>query len=322
VSRTLVTGATGFVGSHVAEAYREAGHEVRCTVRASSDLRWIRDLDVQRVEADLRDPGRLREALEGVDRVVHVAGVTAASRPSLYREVNVEGTRRLAEAAAAAGVGRFVFVSSLAARGPDGARGPVSAYGRSKREAEEALARAGRGPAGDPRELETVVLRPAGVYGPRDTDLLTLFRAADAGWLPTPTGASPLQPVYARDVAEAALLAGEGEAPGFGPWPLAEERRYRWKEVAAGMAEALDRPVRTVPVPGWLLVAAGAVVERVSGALGRTPELDRRRAKDLATHAWTCDPRVSEEALGWRPAVPLAAGLRRTARWYREAGWL
>lgn len=322
MSRTLVTGATGFVGSHVAEAYREGGHELRCTVRASSDIRWLRDLDVERVEADLRDPGRLQEALEGVERVVHVAGVTAAARPSLYREVNVEGTRRLAEAAASAGVRRFVFVSSLAARGPDDADGPVSAYGRSKREAEQALARAGRGPDGAARAMEAVVLRPAGVYGPRDTDLLTLFRAADTGWLPVPTGASPLQPVYARDVAEAALLAGEGETPGFGPWPLAEENWYRWQEVADGMSEALGRPVRTVPVPGWVLVAAGAAAEAVSGALGRTPELDRRRAKDLATHAWTCDPRASEEALGWRPAVPLAAGLRRTARWYRERGWL
>ncbi len=314
----LLTGATGFVGSHVAEALSGLEAGLRCTVRASSDRRWIRHLPVEAVRADLRDPDALEAALEGVAAVVHVAGVTRAPSSETYRRVNVEGTERLARAAARRGVDRFVFVSSLAARGPDGAGGPVSAYGRSKRSAEERLSAAD----GDAVPTETVVLRPGGVYGPRDTDLLPLFRMARRGWLPVPTGARRLQPVYAADVASAVEAAATGAAPGFGPWPVVERASHPWAEVAAGLERALGRPVRTFPVPSSLLVAAGAVSEAAGRLTGTAPRLDRRRARDLARHGWTADPGPTVEALGWRPEVALPEGLDRTAAWYREEGWL
>lgn len=314
--RTLVTGATGFVGSHVTEALLEAGHDTACTVRASSDLRWIEGLDVSTVPGDLRRPGELDAALEGVGTVVHAAGATAAGRADLYREVNVLGTERLARRAAARGVERFVFVSSLAARGPDGAPGPASPYGRSKREAEDRLDEIAGG-----SEMEAVVLRPAGVYGPRDTDVLLLFWFAARGWLPAPPGGGPLQPVYARDVAHAVVRACEAEA-GFGPHPVAERDSYGWSEVRALLEEAVGRRVRRVPVPGPLLELAGATAEVVGRLAGRTPEFDRRRARDLSRHTWTCDPRPTEEALGWRAETPLAEGMRKTVAWYRREDWL
>lgn len=315
----LLTGATGFVGSHAAEVLRGAGAALRCTVRASSDRRWLRGLSVEVVGADLRDPDALEDALEGVESVVHVAGITRAPEPEAYRRVNVDGTERLARAAARRGIDRFVFVSSLAARGPDGAGGPVSAYGRSKREAEERLADG----AGGELPSEIVVLRPGGVYGPRDTDLLPLFRMARKGWLPVPTGARKLQPVYATDVASAVRAAATADpSPGFGPWPLVERESHPWSSVAAALEEALERPVRTFPVPSAALVAAGLFAETAGRLFGTTPRLDRRRARDLARHGWTADPAPSEEALGWRPVVGLAEGLRRTADWYRERGWL
>lgn len=314
----LLTGATGFVGSHAAEALAGAGAGLRCTVRASSDPRWIRGLEVETVQADLRDPDALAGALEGVGVVVHVAGITRAPGSAAYRRVNVEATARLAGAAARRGVRRFVFVSSLAARGPDGAKGPVSAYGRSKREAEERLTGAAEGEV----PPETVVLRPGGVYGPRDDDLLPLFRMAGRGWLPVPTRGRELQPVYAADVASAVRAAALGPAPGLGPWPLVGRSAHPWSEMAAAMEEALGRPVRTFPVPSFALVAAGALSETVGRLTGTTPRLDRRRARDLARHRWTADPAPSEQALGWRPEVGLAEGLRRTAEWYEERGWL
>lgn len=314
---TLLTGATGFVGSHVAATLLEAGARLRCTIRPASDLRWIRDLEVERVEADLRDPSALRAALRGAERVVHVAGVTRAPDPGVYRRVNVEGTLRLARAAADRGIDRFVYVSSLAARGPDGADGPVSAYGRSKRKAEEGLTGSGRRTPAEP-----VILRPGGIYGPRDTDLLPLFRLARTGWLPVPTGARRLQPVHVADVASAVRAAADGSAPPPGPWPLVERRSHGWGEVATAMSDAFGRRVRTVPVPSALLVAAGALSEAAGRLAGTAPRLDRRRARDLARHGWTADPTPSVEALGWRPRIDLPEGLRETAAWYRDRGWL
>lgn len=310
----LVTGATGFVGSHVADVMHARGHRLRCTVRGGSSLRWLSRLPVETVRADLTDPPALEEALEGVEAVVHVAGVTSVTRSELYRTVNVLATEGLARAASDRGVGRFVFVSSLAARGPRGAPGPDSAYGRSKRDAEEALAGLDGG-------MEVVVLRPGGVYGPRDTDLLPLFRAAARGWLPVPASGAPLQPVYAVDAAEAVADALEG-SPGFGPWTVVEGRSYAWSEVARSLADALGREVRTVPVPSPLAEAAGALVQAAARALGRAPPFDRRRARDLTGLDWTADPSRTEEALGWRARVSLPEGLERTTAWYRGEGWL
>lgn len=310
----LVTGATGFVGSHVAEALLEAGHAVRCTVRRTSDTRWLEGLDVERVEADMRRKEALADAVRGVSTVVHLAGITRAPRPDLYRRVNGDGTARLGQAAAEAGVRRFVYMSSLAARGPDGAEGPVSDYGASKREGEERL-------RGMTDRMEVVVLRPGGVYGPRDVELLPLFRAASRGWLVVPSGGSVLQPVYAADVADATLRALEGNAA-FGPFPLAERDVYDWPAVGEAMAEAFGHTVRLVTLPAGAFEAVGILAQTAWRLVGSSPPLDRRRARDVARHRWTCDPGPAEEALDWRAEVGLPEGLRRSVTWYREAGWL
>lgn len=312
---TLVTGATGFVGGHAAEALREAGHRLRFTVRPRSDTRWLRGLGGETVTADLGDREALERAVAGASTVVHAAGLTSAPRPALFRAVNVEGTVRLARAARRAGVARFVFVSSLSAAGPEGRDGPVSAYAASKREAERALRRL-------EGEMEVVALRPGGVYGPRDTDLLPLFRAAARGWLPVPAGGASLQPIYASDVASAVVRAAGPSAAGFGPHALAQQERHGWEDVRRALEEELGRRVRRLPIPPALFVAAGAVAELVGRLVGRRPVLDRRRARDVARHRWTCDPGPAMEALGWRPEVSLPEGVRRTARWYAGAGWL
>ncbi len=310
----VVTGATGFIGSHTATAFAEAGYQLRCTVRASSDTSPIEALEPELVELDLALAADYRRAVRGADVVVHVGGLTRARSKSEFERVNADATERLAAAASAEGVRRFVLVSSLAARGPDGSDGPVSDYGRSKREAERRL-----------REVmddsTTVVLRPAGVYGPRDTDLLPLFRIAKWGLLIAPAGGGFLQPVYVEDVAAAALRAAETE-PGFGPFPIAEPDCYTWSEVARALGKALDKRVRLIPLPGAAFEGGGLLSEFASRALRRVPELDRRRAEDLARYSWTCDVTSTEKALGWTARVPLAEGLRRTARWYREQRWL
>jgi nucleoside-diphosphate-sugar epimerase len=313
--RVLVTGATGFVGSHVAEAFVAAGYEVRIGARASSDLRWISGLDAERMPLDLRGkPEDFSRALENVDLVVHAAGITRARRAEDYQAVNAEGTRKLAAAALRAGVRRLVLISSLAARGPDGHEYPESAYGRSKREAEKHLLALGD-------QIEAVVLRPAAVYGPRDTELLPLFKMANNGWLPVPSSAHPLQPVYAQDVARAALAAARGQA-GFGPFPVAESRRYAWPDVAAGLEKVVGRGVRAVRLPAAAFVLAGRGAEFAARPLSAIPIFDERRARDLALNAWTCDVSTAGKVLGWRAEVPLFEGLERTARWYSQAGWL
>ena len=313
--RVLVTGATGFVGSHVAHALVEAGYEVRCGARASSSTRWISGLPVERVELDMKGGAEdFSLAVEKVDLVVHAAGITRARRAEEYHAVNAGGTRKLASAALGAGVRRFVLISSLAARGPDGRDQPESAYGRSKLEAEAHLsALEGR--------MEVVILRPAAVYGPRDTDLLPLFKMARVGFLPLPSTANVLQPVYAEDVASATLAAAR-KAAGSGPFPVAEAAHYTWEDVVAGLEKALGRNVRAVRLPPAAFPLAGRAAEWAARAFSAVPIIDERRGRDLAARTWTCDVSETETALGWRAEVPLFEGLERTARWYGQSGWL
>src|SRR5918998_277274 len=273
--RVLLTGATGFVGSHIAGAFVEAGYEVLCGVRASSDMRWISDLPIERVSLDLKGGAEgLPRAVENADLVVHTAGITRARRVEDYHSVNAEGTRRLAVAAFEAGGRRFVLISSLAARGPDDPTKddhPESAYGRSKLEAEAYLRSLGG-------RMEAVVLRPVAVYGPPDTDLPPLFKMAKRGWPPVPSGANLLQPVYATDVARAALAAVR-EPLGFGPFPVAENRLYTWKEVIAGLEKALGRTVRTVRLPAAAFTLAGRAAEWGARPFLAVPLFDGARGR-------------------------------------------
>lgn len=322
MSRILLTGGTGFLGSHVAELLVEAGHDVRATVRSSSDTRWLDPLPLLTVVADLSDPGDLETIASGVETVVHVGGVTIAADPAVYDRVNAEGTRVLAEAAVRAGVERFVYVSSLAARGPDGASGPESPYGLSKRRGEDALAEEAAG-AGAPGAFRTVVLRPGGIYGPRDADMLTLFRMADRGWLVLPAGEGRLQPVHVADVAAAVVAAIDAPAEaGRAPLPVMGPEVLGWRDVAAALSAAVGRRVRTLRVPGGVYYAAGAVAEGLARVTGAVPAFDRRRATDLTSRAFTSGIADTQRALEWKPRYDIRRGMADTVEWYRAQGWM
>ena len=327
MSSIFLTGSTGFLGSHLADALVDADHRVTAGVRRTSDTRRIDRLAIEKVEIDLGDPGADRTgrgtpggpqafaALEACEAVVHCGALIRARSEAEFMAVNAGGTRRLALAASAAGVRRFVLVSSLAARGPDGACGPVDSYGRSKAAAESALAEVG-GP------MEIAVLRPGGVYGPRDTNLLPLFKLAARGWAVIPRSDVRLQPVFVADVVSAVLATLEA-APWPEPLPVTAAETHSWAEVAAALMAAVGRAGRTVRLPPAVVLAMGALSEFASRSTGTPAVMDRRRARDLSVHAWTCDLAPSRLRLEpWRPRVGLTEGLARTAQWYRRKAWL
>jgi len=317
MASVFLTGGSGFLGGHLAEALVGAGHQVTASVRRTSDTRRLDRLELRTVELDLAadDRSQAAAALADCAAIVHCGALTRARNESEFMAVNAAATLKLARTAADAGVRRFVFISSLAARGPDGADGPVSPYGRSKAEAEAALASI-RGP------MEVTVLRPGGVYGPRDSDLLPLFRLAARGWTAIPRSHAPLQPVYVADVVSAVLAALEA-APTPHPLPIAAEERHSWRDLARALMTAVDRPGRVLRLPSALFLAVGVLSELGGRLTGNAPAFDRRRARDLSAYAWTCDIESSRRHLDpWRPRVGIEEGLARKAEWYRRTGWL
>ncbi len=329
-SRVLLTGGTGFLGSHVADALLAAGCAVRATVRPTSDTRWLDGKPVETVTVPLAPPsGRegddagldaLAAAVTGCDAVVHCAGTVGAGSEAAYRLGNVETTRRLLLAAERAGsVQRFLLVSSLAAVGPTRPGlpvdettpcRPVTAYGRSKLAAERLLD--GRWP------FRTTALRPPALYGPRDRAFLPLLRAARRGWCPLPRPLRALSLADGRDVAAAvaALLAAPEPAPVYG---VDDGRAYGPADLAAALAAAWGRPVRLLSLPVAPLDAAARLCPPLARRVSvLTP--DRRR--DLRAAAWLISGRRLRRDTGLPPGRPLARGFRETLTFYREAGWL
>jgi 2-alkyl-3-oxoalkanoate reductase len=324
--RVLLTGATGFVGSHVADAFASAGFRVRAIARSPERAAGLRDRGAEVVLGSLEDGPALDRACRDMDVVVHMAALTHARTDAEYEEVNVRGTARLLEAALAAEPGprRFVYLSSLAAAGPcvdgrgvrasDPAR-PLTAYGRSKLAGEAAVTAASH-------RLEVVVLRPPAVYGPRDTDLFHFFRLARFGVVPVPTGPDRLlQMVHVTDLA-AALVRSVAAPRASGVYHIAEARMYTWEEVARLVGDAVGRRVRVVRVPAGLISGLAALSEWASGAVGGSSIFNRDKAREMLAPGWLCDTEAAHADLEYEAGIGLAEGLQETARWYREHGWL
>lgn len=319
----LITGATGFVGSHLIEALARHGVKARALVRPTSDVSVLDRYGVERVTAGLHDAAALRRAVAGAGTVVHLAGATRALRRDTFHDVNARGTLRLIEAMESeGGRRRLVYLSSLAAAGPavdgpvrpDDTPRPLTTYGLSKLEGEgHALARDG---------IDGVVLRPPAVYGPRDRELLPFFRLARRGVLPV---IGPLnrrvQMIHVADLAEALVLAVEATAA-TGIFHIAEPTAYTWAEMLDHVAAAVGRRGARVRVPAAVLkVAAGG--SQAAARLSRRPAVfDAEKALELLAEGWLCETEAARRELGFEAAIPLPRGLRDTARWYRAHGWL
>lgn len=299
-----LTGGTGFVGQALLDVLARRKVLARALARnVPKDPRPY----VEWVPGSLEDSGALAQLVAGAEAVIHIAGLTTSHDPAELDRANVAGTLAVVEAARAAGVPRLVFVSSLAAREPD-----LSAYGASKARAETIVAASG---------LDWTTVRPPGVYGPRDKDYLDLFKAAKWGVVPMPPpGRSSL--IHVHDLAELLLaLVPGGEGVTGMTFEPDDGRAGGWshRELA-----------RTI---GWAVGSRPWVPHLSAAMLGRLSRLDRRLRGDKAkltadrvsymVHPdWVCDPARGVPSEIWTPRVPTRPGLKGTARWYREQGWL
>ena len=324
----LVTGGTGFVGSHVVEGLLHQGHRVRCLMRNSSDDSFLARLPVERVRCGgLGDRDGLVRACRGVDAICHLAGATRALEVDTYYQVNESGTRALLEASSEASprLKRFVYCSSVAASGPATTSGviseeslprPVSHYGRSKLAAEEIV----RSYSG---QFPTVILRPSPVYGPRDRDILVFFRLVQRGikLLPGPKPAR-FGLIYVSDLVRLVLQVLLDDRAVGQTYLACDGLAHDLSDVLDIMAVILERRSLRVTVPTPLLEAIAGAGD-IWARLARKPALlSRDKLLEMRQLSWACDPDKLRRELGFASQVDLGTGLALTARWYHEQGWL
>ena len=300
--KLALTGATGFVGTHLLDLALEDGNDVRALARSGQPPRR----GCEWVQGSLSDRASLDRLCAGADSVVHVAGVINAPTPAEFEAGNVTGTKALLAAAARAGVRRFVHVSSLAAREPQ-----LSLYGASKARSEVAVRTS---------PLDWAIVRPPAVYGPGDRETLDLFRMARRGLVVLPP-AGRLSLIHVADLARLLLvLAGPDAPPGLTLEPDdGAEGGWSHRRFAGLLGAAFGGNVRTLAAPATL-IRAGARLDRL--LRGRKAKLTPDRASYFCHPDWVADPARKPPVGLWRPAIDTGAGLAATARWYERKGWL
>jgi uncharacterized protein YbjT (DUF2867 family) len=298
-----ITGATGFVGQAVLDEAMRRGMEVRALARRKQPAR----AGVEWVRGDLGDERALKRLVGSASVVIHIAGVVNAPDAAGFDEGNVRGTLNVVNAALASGVGRFVHVSSLAAREPE-----LSLYGASKRKGEQIVKAS---------SLDWTVVRPPAVYGPRDTEMYELFKLARNGLMPLPPRGE-LSVIHVADLARLllALIPG-GEEVTHRTFEPDDGAPGGWTHVTLAKAIGLAVGRRVVPLP--LPQRALRWIARADKAFrGAGAKLTPDRVDYMCHPDWMAGADMAPPSALWRAQVETGMGLHATAAWYREAGWL
>lgn len=325
--KSLVTGGTGFIGSHLVEALLERGDEVRCLVRKKNDLKWLKNLPVELVEGDCTQGISLRQVVQGVDLVFHSAGVTKAVHEQTYFEGNAKGTENLIHACLETNPnpGKFIYLSSQAAAGPclNGGRKkesdrcePVSPYGRSKRRGEEYCLE-------HKDQIPCVILRPSAVYGPRDRDVYAFFKILSRRIKPSFTHQEQhISLCYVQDIVQAALLASDAKKSDGEIFFLSDGHDYCLDKIGDFFEEAMEIRAYQVHIPAWVISGVASFSEFLSLISGKPPLINKGKVEEMMQKNWLCDISKARALLGFEPQFSLAEGLKITYEWYRKENWL
>ncbi len=319
--KALITGATGFIGSFLAEHLVQRGYEVTCLVRKTSNLRWLSHLELEYLYAGLEDVAAYSAVLKKFDYIFHLAGRTKATSENEFYHANAECTQRLVSAVAGVHpeLKRFIHVSSLAAAGPatggiplseESGPGPVSAYGRSKLEGERAV-------LGFKDRMAVTVIRPPAVYGPRDTDFFLIFKAAHNRIFPY-WGRCTYSLIYVQDLVKGIALAAESKVAAGKTYYLADSRVYSNDDILKALSKSLGNRVFRLRIPAVILPALATLLQKIP----KKGIINADKIQEIRYPHWTCDPATAERDLGFRAETPLWEGFNKTADWYRKEKWL
>lgn len=323
--KAFVTGATGFIGSHLADTLLASDDfdEVRCLVRTTE--KWLEGKSYTKIEGGLHDIPALMAGMKQVDVVFHLAGVVKAPDPKVFQQVNVEGTENIIRVAQKQNVPNVVVLSSLAAVGPSNGTPvdestpmhPVSMYGKSKKAMETMVRQLAD------NQTAVTILRPAAVYGPREDQIYSFFKMADKRFCPIiGDGNHPkVSMIHSRDVVRACLAAVEHRKPGVETYCLANEPVYSWDQIRHITQKVLGKKTLPVYIKPSHVKKIASGIEKSASFFGYYPVINREKAQELILE-WTCSVEKAKEELDFESAYSLEEGISRTIHWYKKHHWL
>lgn len=325
--KALVTGATGFIGSHLVEALVQRGVQVRCLVRNKRQLGWVQDSPVEFLVGNCQEKNSLKQSVKNVDQVFHLAGATTTIKAKDYFDVNALGTQNLVQACIENNIRlkKFIYLSSQAAAGPCLSGGkkkesdpcePVSPYGKSKLLGEQlALSHS--------HEIPLLILRPCAVYGPRDKGFYMLCKCLSKGIQPCFFGRDQhISMCYVQDLVRAILLAAETQTENGEIFFLSDGQDYRMEEIGDIFAQAMKISALRLRLPKQMLFGMAFLAECFSRVSGKPSIMSRGKVAEMIQKNWLCDIAKARALLGFEPRVSLARGAELAVAWYKKENWL
>jgi nucleoside-diphosphate-sugar epimerase len=325
--KVLLTGASGFVGSHILDSLRERNLATAILVRNSSSTRFFaQHLPTAEVRyGSIEEPASLASALRDITHVIHCAGLTKALTISELSRINEQGTRNVVEAVnnQKANVQQLVHISSLAVTGPateedpadeETPLNPVSGYGRSKLAAESALR--------ENCHVPYTILRPPAIYGPRDYGFLSMFKAVRNHLLPCPSKSQSLSLVYVKDLAEVVVGCLAQRITEGQTYFVASPEIVTGRLMAEEIARQMGRWAMSFPVPGPVLFAVCLVQEALARLTRKPRLLNLQKYAELCAPGWVCSPSKLLKETGLSCQTSLNSGIAQTVQWYTSEHWL
>jgi nucleoside-diphosphate-sugar epimerase len=325
--KAFITGATGFVGSFLTESLLKKKYDVRCLVRKTSNLRWIADLDVECHYGSLNDKNSLMSGVKDCDVVYHVAGLTNALTEDDYFAANFTGTKNLIDACLESNnhLSKFIHISSQAAVGPSPTitpidethpPNPVTFYGKSKLAAEQYVLEQNN-------KLNTTILRPPAVYGPRDTDILEFFRTVKMGLIPRMGGKDKyLSLIHVKDLARGIIMAAESEKSSGEIYFITSNKPHSQEEFSRIILKILHKKGIKIPIPISVLKSIAWIGEGIASFTKKPSLMNQQRIIDMKQDYWTCSGNKAKNDFGFNAEISLENGVRETLVWYQENKWL